>query len=117
MHPFEQTLSVIGPIVLAIMVLTIFFKAVAWVTRSSSADTTRIKFRGILDDKTRATVHLSTGTSFEDVRFIGFTDPGSIKGHFPFELQGMVILELPDGRRVMIQAKLIRMIEVPPQKS
>jgi hypothetical protein len=115
MHPFEQTVSVIGPMVGAIMVLTVFFKFVNWLTRQSTSSITRIAFRGILDDATRATVCLSNGTALERVRVVGFTDSASIKGPFPFELQGMVILEHEDGRRIMIQAKLIRMIEVPPR--
>ena len=51
----------------------------------------------------------------ENVRILGFLDSGSEKGVFPFELHGMVILEPPDGRRILVPAKLIRMIEVPPR--
>lgn len=113
MHPFEQTVGVVVPVVAAVMVLTVFFNFMGWVSRRFAGSPTRITFRGILDDETRAAVHLSNGTSFEDARFVGFTDADSFKGLFPFELRGMVILELPDGRRVIVQARLIRMIEVP----
>ena len=117
MHPFEETVSIVGPLVGAIIVLALFFKFMGWVSRQSPARPTRIGFKGILDDKTRATIHLSNGTSFEDACLLGFTDSESIKGHFPYELQGMVILGLPDGRKVLVQAKLIRMIEVPPKEA
>jgi hypothetical protein len=114
MEQFGQTLGVVAPIVGAIMVLTVFFKVVGWMSGRFPASTTRIAFKGVLDARTRATVHLSNGTTLENVRFIGFTEAGSAKHPFPFELQGMVILEHPDGRRTMVPAKLIRMIEVPP---
>jgi len=74
----------------------------------------RIKFKGILDERTQATVHLTNGKSLEKVRFLGFTASGSIKGPFPFELQYMVIFEQPDGGRILVPAKLIEMVEVPP---
>jgi uncharacterized membrane protein len=32
MHPFEQTISIIVPFVLAIMVLTIVFQLLGWIT-------------------------------------------------------------------------------------
>ena len=115
MHPFEQTISIVAPFVLAIMALAIFFQLLGWITRGFTAKSSRIAIKGILDQKTPATVHLMNGTSFENVRLIGFTtESGSVKEHFPFELRGMVILEDPGGRRILIQAKQIRMIEVPP---
>jgi len=110
MHPFEQTISVVGPVVGGIVFLTLFFKVVGWVSAKSSPK--RIKFKGVLDDYTLCTVHAAGGTTFENVRMIGFTDSAPAKGPFPYELRGMVILEHSDGKRTMIQAKNIRMIEV-----
>ena len=117
MNTFVETISILGPFVGAIMVLTVFFRLLGWVSGRSAASVTRIAFKGILDERTRATVHLSNGTSFKGARFVGFTDSGSIKGAFPYQLQGMVVLELPDGGRVLVLAKLIRMIEVPPKEA
>ncbi|MEM8783250.1 MAG: hypothetical protein AAGE65_10410 [Planctomycetota bacterium] len=111
MHPFEETISIVGPVVGGIIALAIFFKLLNK-TASSSDSPTRIAFKGVLDDETLATVHVTGGKTFEDVRLIGFTDSSSVKGPFPYELNGMVILEHRDGRRTMIQAKSIRMIEV-----
>jgi hypothetical protein len=47
------------------------------------------------------------------VCFIGFTQSGSVKSPFPYELEGMVILKCPDGRKTLLKAKRIQMIEVP----
>ncbi len=117
MHPFVQTASVLGPLILGIMVLTVFFKFIGWLGRRLNGGPKSHSFRGILDEVTGATVHLSNGTTYENTRLIGFTDSDSFKGPFPYELRSMVILELPDGRRVIVQAKLIRMIEIPPAEN
>jgi hypothetical protein len=69
----------------------------------------------VVDRKTLVVVHLATGRTIENVRLIGFTDSGSTKGPFPYELQNLVILEGVDGRRLLVQSRQIRMIEVPPQ--
>jgi hypothetical protein len=114
MHPLEATLSVVGPIVGAIIVLTLFFKLMARWSGDSKAKTRRFGFEGILDSHTKVTVHLVNGGAHENVRFVGFTDSQSTKGVFPHELRAMVILEEESGRRVLIPAKSIRMIEVPP---
>lgn len=118
MHPFEPTFSVIGAFALGIMTLTLFFRCLGHLDdRKVAASPSRILLKGVLDEKTVATVHLGNGSIFENVRLVGFTDSGSIKGGFPFEFQGMAILEHPDGRRTMVQTKLIRMIEVPAKPS
>ena len=100
MHPFEQTISIVAPFVLAIIVLTLFFQFMGWIARGATAKSRNIAIKGILDQKTPATVHLMNGTTFENVRLIGFTDSSSVKGPFPYELMGMLILEDPDGRRI-----------------
>lgn len=110
-HPLEQMLSVVGPIVGAIVFLTLFFKLIGWLSARSAVK--RLPFKGVLDELTVATVHLVGGATIENVRVIGFTDPSSAKDMLPYELRGMVILEHADGRRMLIQAKTVRMIEVP----
>jgi hypothetical protein len=112
MHPFEGTISVVGPIVGAIMVLTIFFRILARFDRPSISP---VGWKGLLDKDTPATIHLSSGTTLENVRLRGFTDSGASKAAFPFELHNMAILEQADGRRLLIPARLIRMIEIPPE--
>src|SRR5688500_6364672 len=115
MHPFEETISVIGPIVGGIIILTLFFKLLGWISGKSSPSPRRVAFKGILDEHTLCTIHLGGGTTYENVRLIGFTDSSSAKGPFPYELNGMAILEHTDGRRTLIQAKNIRTIEVGPK--
>lgn len=117
MHPFEETISIAGAIVVvivaAIVVLTLFYRGLAWLTGSSSkADT--IAVRGVLKTETRATVHVSGKEPFERVRLIGYTNADSIKGRIPYELNGMIILEDEQKTRFLIRARDIRMIEVPP---
>ena len=115
MYPFVQTISVVGPIVGAIMLLALFFKLLGWAGRRTAPRTTRLVVAGIFDGDTLATIHLSNGTSLENVRIVGFTEPPSAKSAFPYELSRMAILEHPDGRHTLVQAKMIRKIEVPPQ--
>ena len=111
-HPLEQMLSLVGPIVGAIVFLTLFFKLIGWFDARSAVK--RLPFKGVLDELTVATVHLVGGATIENVRVIGFTtDPSGAKDMLPYELRGMVILEHADGRRTLIQAKTVRMIEVP----
>lgn len=111
MHPFEQTISVVGPIVGAIIVLVLFAKLMSWL---GSKGPKRLAFKGILDEDTPATVHLTNGSTFENVRLVGFTDASHQKGAFPYELHNLLILQHPDGKRTLIPAKNVRMIEVPP---
>ena len=71
--------------------------------------------RGVLKNDTWATVHISGAETFEKVRFIGFTNTESIKTHLPYELNGMVILEDEQGKRILVRAKAIRMIVIMPE--
>lgn len=114
MGELPEIVVIIGSIVVAIMVLTIFFKLINWIGRIFEKSPARIGFKGVLNDRTLATVHLAAGAVLENVRLIGFTDGSPMKGHIPYELNNMVILEHTDGRRTIIQAKSIRMIEVGP---
>lgn len=116
MHPFEQTISIIGPIVGAIIFLALFFRLFGWASRNAAFKSTRGAARGVFEGRTLATVHLSNGSSLEDVRIHGFTDTSCGKAGLPFELGQMVILEHADGRHTLVHAKLIRKIDVPPQQ-
>jgi len=115
MHPFVETLSVTGgvaaAVVLAIMLLTLFYKVLAL---GQGAKPETIAVRGVLKKDTLATVHVFGHKTFERVRFIGFTNTSSMKTHLPFELNGMVILEDEAKVQYLIRAKDIKMIVVPP---
>lgn len=116
-----ETLSTFGVgilcAVLGMIALAIFFTALNWLKSfGTSPDTTAI--RGVLKKDTWATVHMQQGReTFERVRFIGFTNAESIKSHLPYELNGMVILEDPEGQRYLVRAKAIRMIVIAPAAS
>jgi hypothetical protein len=117
MHPFFETLSVTGAVLLAIvaaiMVLTLFFRGLAWISGAGSR-VDSLAVRGVLKTGTLATVHLSGGRKFERVRFLGFTNSQTCKNSLPGELNGMVILEDEQGQRYLVRAKNIQMIVVAP---
>jgi hypothetical protein len=118
MHPFEETISIAGAvaavIVGAIVILTLFYRGLAWLSGEGSKPET-IAVRGVLKKNTLATVHLVGGETFERVRFVGFTNSETMKTHLPFELNGMVILEDEQKTRFLVRAKNIRMIVVGPE--
>jgi len=115
MHPFEQTISIVGPLVGAVIALTLFFRLMGRFDRKSSGEGSPNKFRGIVAKNERVTVHLNNGTSFEEVLLVGFISSGSPKVALPFEWHSLFILENTDGRRFLIPAKQLKMIEVPPK--
>jgi hypothetical protein len=118
MHSFVETISVVGAIAIVIVgtifALTLFFKAIAWLSAKGTTSET-IAVRGVLAETTFATVQLASGQTFDRVRFLGFTNSESVKTHIPYELNGMVILEDEKQQRYLVRARDIRMIVVPPE--
>ncbi len=56
-------------------------------------------------------VHLGGTNVLRKVKVVGVSDVAQIgKGGFPYELNGMVVLEKENKKRIMIKAKLISMI-------
>ena len=112
-----KTLSTFGVgilcAVLGIVALALFFTALNRLATGGAKPET-MAVRGVLKKDTWATVHMSGAETFERVRFIGFTNTESIKTHLPYDLNGMVILEDPEGRRFLVRAKAIRMIVIAP---
>jgi hypothetical protein len=117
MNPFVETISIAGAIVAvivaAIVVLTLFFRGMSWISGAGSKPET-IAIRGVLKKDTFATVYLTGGETFERMRFIGFTNSENLKTHLPHELNGMVILEDEGKKRFLVRAKSIRLIVVEP---
>jgi|SRR3569623_2091769 len=115
MHPFVETISIAGgvaaAIVAAIVVLTVFYRGLVWLTGRTKPETLAV--RGVLKKDTLATVHVAGHEPFERVRFIGFTHSQAMKTHLPFELNGMVILEDLKKTRYFVRSKDIKMIIVP----
>jgi len=112
-----ETLSTFGVgilcVVLGIIALAVFFTLLSRLN-SGGAKPETMAVRVVLKKETWATVHLSGAETFERVRFIGFTNTESIKTHLPYDLNGMVILEDPQGTRFLVRAKAIRMIVIEP---
>lgn len=117
MNQFIETLGMTSGILLAfvvaIMILTLFYKGLAWLSGTGAAPES-LAVRGVLKKDTWATVLLSGGQTFDRVRFLGYTDATVSKAHLPFDLSGMVILEDEQQKRYLIRAKSIHMITIPP---
>jgi hypothetical protein len=115
MHPFVETISYVGGVAVAfvgaIVVLTLFFKGMSWITGKKPE---ALSVRGVIAKTTLVTVHMVGSESFERVRFIGFTTSQSMKAHLPYGLDGVVILEDEQRQRFLVRAKNIKMIVVPP---
>ena len=119
-----ETLSTQGVVVLcialgvvfAICTLGVFFTVLSRLT-GGDAKPDAVAVRSVLKDDTWATVHAGRGKVFERVRFVGFTGADGVAGQPPYGLSGMVILEEPNGRRVIVRGKEVRMIVVDPPAS
>ncbi|QDU88053.1 hypothetical protein Pla175_14230 [Pirellulimonas nuda] len=110
-HPFEKAISVVGAIALGIVFCAVFFTLLGMLRRDGGVN--RIKIAGVLGEGKRCNVFLGSGKVYENVRIVGVTNSSQAKGGFPWELHGMMILEHDDGRHTLIQAKLIRSIDIP----
>jgi hypothetical protein len=117
MHTFQETAGAVGGaalvIVATIIFMTLFFKAVSWLSREGAKPET-LAVRGVIGKNVLVTVNTVGGQSFDRVRFVGFTRSEDIKAHMPYELNGMVILEDEERQRYMVRARDIKMIIVPP---
>ena len=115
MQTFLEAVSVTGAIavavVAAIIVLTLFYRGLAWLGSGESLD--RISMRGVTKQGTRATVYVAGRKPFERVRIVGVTDSQDMKANLPWELSGMVVLEDELETRFVVRAKDIKMIVVP----
>jgi len=115
MHPFFETISIAGAIgvvmVAAIILLTLFYRVLALMAHNTLPDP--INVWGVLEHGTLATVYVSGQQPFERVRLSGVTTART-KAPVPWELTGMLVLEDEAGTRILVRAKDVRMIVVPP---
>jgi hypothetical protein len=109
MDIFIMWMGPIGAICIGIITLSLFFNVVGAI-KGRFASAKFIKIKNLLTQPENVTVHLSSGKTVSDVRFIGFTDPASLKG-VPYQLSNMVVFEASDGRRLLLRADAIRIIE------
>jgi hypothetical protein len=109
MENFIMWMGPIGAICIGVMALALFFTFLGRIKdRFSSAKF--IKIKKLLNQPEMVTLHLASGKTVSDVHFVGFTDPASLKG-VPYQLSNMVVFETTDGRRVLLRADAIRMME------
>jgi hypothetical protein len=100
-------------IVLSIMALSLFYKAIAWLTRTEPEGIT-FSVRGVLKKDGLVTIHTSYSEVFEQVRIVGaITHNDTTK--IPYEIVGMVILEDVKKVRFIIKPSDIRKIVIEPE--
>jgi hypothetical protein len=110
MEMFYNTFGFVGAIVLGIVILAIFFKAVGLLQTKMGAPAI-VKMKGFLKDAAWINVHLAGGKLLERVKFVGFTGQSSVKGHIPYQFSNMVVLETSAGKRILIRSDAVKMIE------
>lgn len=111
MEVFYSTMGFIAAVVIGIIAIALFFMAVGWIRRLPG-DPAVVKINKLLNKVERINIHLKNGKMLDRVKFVGFADSGSASGgHIPYQLAGMVVLEHSNGKRVLIRADLIQMIE------
>jgi len=109
MHPFEHTVSIVGPVVGAIVFLTVFFKLIGRWGRGRQM--TRIQLDNVLTKETLVTLLLDDGTKLESVYLLGINEDDG--ADYVFALRHMIVVGHPDGRRKLIKPDAIRMIDIP----
>ena len=111
MEGFINWISVVGAICIGVMILAVFFSLLSAI-KSRLAPAHYIKIKGFLNDAQLVDVHLTRGKLIQNVRFVGFTDPNSLKGgDVPYQLKNMIVFETEDKRRLMLRGDLIKIIE------
>jgi len=104
-------IGTVGAICIGVIVLTVFF-TILGVVKDWLRPGRYIKFQGFIKEADSVDVHLTSGKVMKDLRFLGFTDPASIKGNVPYQLQSMMLFETEDRRRVMMRGDLVKIIEM-----
>ncbi len=111
MENFIIWIGTVGAICIGIIVLAVFFTVLGAI-KDWLRPVRYIKFKGFIQEADFVDVHLTSGKVMEDLRFLGFIDPASIKGNVPYQLQSMMLFETTDRRRVMMRGDLVKIIEV-----
>ena len=109
METFNLWISGISAICIGVMALAVFFSVLNGIQRRF-AKTPFIKLKGVFNQSELLNVHINGGKTVSRVKFVGFTDPNSMKG-VPYQLNNMAVFEHTDGKRILVRADTIRMIE------
>jgi hypothetical protein len=109
MEVFIVWISVIGALCIGIMALAIFFTLLS-AAKQHFSKTAMIKIKGVFKNSELLNVHLNGSKTLSRVKMTGFTDTDSMKGA-PYQLNNMVVFETTEGKRILLRADTIRMIE------
>jgi hypothetical protein len=109
MENFVIWIGSIGALCIGIMVLAVFFKILG-IIGSYFSNSKYIKIKKFLNKSGFVTVHLSSGKIITNLKFIGCADWSSLKD-YPYEMKNMVVFESVDGKRVLLRASAIRIME------
>ena len=110
MELFKQTFGFVAAICVGIIILTLFFMVVSYF-KGTTRGFDVVKMKGFIKDGKLINVHLSTGKTLLEVRFIGFTNQTTGKGGVPYQLASMVVLETAKKARIYVRADSVRMFE------
>jgi len=110
MDTFINTFGVIGAFCLGIIILAIFFTGLGYI-KNGFGGPKIIKMRNFVGNDVLVNVHLTGGKTLERMKWVGFTDGGSVKGHIPFQLTNMVVLENEQGLKTLLRSDSIKLIE------
>jgi hypothetical protein len=110
LHTFLLTAGLVSGLCVGIIILTLFFSLVAYLKSKLSKEKVG-KMESYIRDGNFVDVHLANGNTLQRMKFIGFTSRATVKGHVPFQLGNMVVLENEQGLRTLIRADSIKMIQ------
>jgi len=111
MDTFYKAFGIITAFCAGIIILAVFFTALSYLKRIVQGPGVNT-VSGFIREGKRVCVHLTGGRALQRVRFIGFSEPGSVKGGaIPYHLSSMVVFETEQEARILVRADSIRMIE------
>ncbi len=96
--------------VVGLMILSLFYKLLSMIGRTK-AEPPLIRMQSFFKNAEYVDLHLSGHKLLRKVKIIGVSEASQFgKGGLPFELNGMIVLERENAKRLMIKAKAIQMI-------
>jgi hypothetical protein len=110
MHTFYEVLGFVAAICIGVVVLTLFFTAFNALKKRSRGFEV-VKAKGFISDGRLVNVHLSNGTVYRGLRFVGFADANAARDGVPFQFANMVVCETTNGARVLFRPEAVRILE------
>ena len=110
METFTHIFGFVAAVCLGVMILTLFFNGISYLKNHTSGFEV-VTMKGFIKDGRLVNIHLSNGTVYRGVRFVGFTDQSSANKSVPYPLAQMVVCETVNGARVLFRPEAVRIIE------